>query len=248
MKTLSLVLVLLGLAISTFAEYRVWTDQKGNTIEAELAGTEGKKIILKKQDGKTLSLSPLSLSDDDKEYLHGKVSADLFDPSVGTLDLEKPPRLEISFKKVTDTENNLNSGSFRIIDMYSSVKITKRNSEPYSGQMTAEVYVIGFCERDNLFAMLDKASHDFSFDDRRKETTFETDHITLREYRYDTSYSTEYEGYLVVVLDEDGKPLAMKSSSQKFERNYQRLAELRKGTFFNKRYTAQEHHEFGRYW
>lgn len=132
--------------------------------------------------------------------------------------------------------------------MYSSVTIIKRNSEPYSGQMKADVYVIGFCGRESLFVLLDKATHDFSFDDRHKETTFQTDHITLREYRYDTNYSTEYKGYLVVVLDEDGKALAMKSSSKKFEENYQSLAKLRKGAFFNKRYKAEGHQQSGRYY
>ena len=100
MKKSVLFIIMAGLAISVSAEFRIWTDKKGNTLEAELAGTEGKKIVLRKQDGKTVTLSPLSLSDDDKEYLHGKVSADLFDPSVDGLDLEKPPRLDLSSRRL----------------------------------------------------------------------------------------------------------------------------------------------------
>jgi hypothetical protein len=114
--------------------------------------------------------------------------------------------------------------------------------------LKAEVYVIGKNDAENLRAVLDKATHDFSVDERRKEITFETDHITLREYRYNTSYSTEYEGYLVVVLDEEGKVLTMKSSSKNFEDNYQNLAKLGKGTFFNKRYKADHRQTPGSYW
>jgi hypothetical protein len=248
MKKTGLIIIALAAVISAYGEFRIWSDQKGNNLEAEFVGINGKNIVLKKQDGKKMELSPLLLSSDDQEYLYGKIPDELFDPSTSALDVEKPPRLEIDFKKITDTDNNLNSSSYRIIDMFSSVTITKKNSEPYSGQMKAEVYVIGIRERDNLLALLDKATHDFYFDARHKETTFQTDHITLREYRYNSNYSTEYEGYLVVVLDEEGKALAMKSSSKKFEENYQSLAKLRKGAFFNKRYTEEHHQQSGRYY
>lgn len=248
MKKTVLFAIMAGLACSALAEFRIWTDRNGNMLEAELAGTEGKSVVLKKRDGSKLVLSPLVLSDDDQQYLKGKVSDELFDPELDALDMEKPPRLEIAFKKITDANNNLNTSSYRDIDLYSEVSITKRNREPYSGKMKAEVYVIGVCDRKDQLVLLDMAKHEFSFDDGHQETSFQTGHITIREDRYDANWSTEYEGYLVVILDEAGKVMTTKSSSPKFEQNYARIAKFKKGTFFTKRYEVDHVDSDGKYY
>jgi hypothetical protein len=247
-RRIQILLVVAGLSIGVFAEFRIWTDAKGNFLEAELAGTDGKQIILQKRDGKKILLSPLALSEDDQKYLRGKISDELFDPAIAALDLEKPPRLEIDFKKVTDTKNNINSGSYRDIEMYSAVTVKKKNREPYSGTMKAELYVIGHCQRDGRYVLLDKTKHEFSFDGKKRETSFQTSHITLREYRYNSNYSTEYKGYLVVILDQEGEIMMCQSSSSKFEENYRRLAKLEKGSYFTKHYEVSHVDSDGRYY
>ena len=51
-------------------ELRTWTDSSGAfTIEASLVSFDGKTVTLKKEDGKTLSLSIDKLSDEDQRYL-----------------------------------------------------------------------------------------------------------------------------------------------------------------------------------
>lgn len=248
MKKILFFALMAGLAVSALAEYRIWTDKKGNFLEAELSGTEGKKIILKKRDGKTIAVSPLTLSEDDQAYLKGRISDELFDPEIEALDLEKPPRFEIDFKKVTDTENNLNSSSYRTIELYSEVTISKKNREPYSGKMKAEVYVIGFCDHEDQYVLLDTAMHEFSFEGDTRETSFRTGITTIREYRYNTNYSTEYEGYLVVILDAEGRVMIMKSSSSRYEENYDKISKFKKGSFFTKRYDVDHVDSDGKYY
>lgn len=53
------------------AETRLWTARSGSTLEAEWAGEEGGKVLLRKADGKTLGIALSSLSDADQAYVRG---------------------------------------------------------------------------------------------------------------------------------------------------------------------------------
>lgn len=231
MKKSVLIMVMVGLAVSSLAEFRTWTDRKGNTVEAELAGTEGKKIILRKQDGKTIALSPLLLSDDDKEYLHGKISADLFDPAVDALDLEKP-RLEIQFKKVSDTENEIGVYGFRDVHMVGLVNIIRKSGKPYSGYLKASVYMIGHNKGINGYVLLDTTSHDLDLEKNSEISLCGTKLIIREDKEYYTS-NTQYAGYVVVVTDEEGGIIALKSSNPKYEEIYKRFEKCKRGTIFS---------------
>lgn len=72
------VLWLLLAALATghvYAESRVWTASNGDTVEAEWAGEEGGRILLRKADGKIVAIPPSALSDADRTYLQGVRSA-----------------------------------------------------------------------------------------------------------------------------------------------------------------------------
>ncbi|MDF7824967.1 SHD1 domain-containing protein [Pontiellaceae bacterium B12227] len=51
------------------AEMRIWSDKKGNTIEAEFMSMMGSKVVLKTPQGKTIKVPAAGLSDADKKYL-----------------------------------------------------------------------------------------------------------------------------------------------------------------------------------
>jgi len=59
------------LAPFAHAEARLWTARSGSTLEAEWAGEEGGKVLLRKADGKTLGIALSALSDADQAYARG---------------------------------------------------------------------------------------------------------------------------------------------------------------------------------
>ena len=61
MKRIIILLILLGSVIPSSAIYRVWGDDSGNYLEAELVGIQGKQIILKQRDGATVPV-PLTFT------------------------------------------------------------------------------------------------------------------------------------------------------------------------------------------
>lgn len=231
MKTLALIMVVTGLAGSTLAEFRIWTDRKGNTIEAEFTGTQGKRIILAKRDGTTLTISPLPLSDDDKEYLFDKVPDGLLNPEVDALDLEKP-RLEIEFKKVTDTENELDDKDFRDIHIVGKAKIIRKSSTPYPGRLKADIYVIGHNERINGYVLLDSTSHELDLKNNH-ELSLTGNTFIIHEDKELYTFNTQYKGYVVVVKDEDQNIIAIKSSHPKYQENYKKFENRDKGTVYS---------------
>jgi len=52
------------------AEYRTWTDEKGNVVEAEYRGIKNGKVVLVVRDGKEAEVDPALLSDEDREYIY----------------------------------------------------------------------------------------------------------------------------------------------------------------------------------
>ena len=230
MKKLVLIMIVAGLAGSALAEFRVWTDRKGNTLEAEFVGTQGKKIILKKQDGTTLTISPLPLTDDDKEYLYGKVPDGLLDPETEALDLEKP-RLEIRFKKVTDTDNELEVKGFRDIHIVGRAKIIRKSTKPYPGQLTAFMYVIGHNDRINGYVLLDSTAHDLDLK-KNHEISLSGNTFIIHEDKELYTFNTQYAGYVVVVKDEENSLIAIKSSHPKYQENYKKFENRYNGTTY----------------
>lgn len=218
-----------------FAEMREWTDKKGNKIEAEFNGVKDKKIVLVNEDGKEYRVPLENFSNKDLEYLQGKVPDSLFKRVLPKA--AEPPRLEIDFKKITDTGSTDDDSSYRNIDMVTKVAIAKKSAEPYTGKLKAQLFVIGFNKDEDRYIMLDTKEHEFNFKSE-DEISFEGAHFIIREYMYDDDYSTQYEGYLVVILDEQGRVLAKRSNSSTFEKNYSKLSKFEKGSYFNKKFKS----------
>jgi len=77
MKGKGVVLFFLFLsALMVSAEYRTWTDKKGNEIEAEYKGMKNGKVVLVGRDGKEYDVNPAFLSDADREFIQEQNSSD----------------------------------------------------------------------------------------------------------------------------------------------------------------------------
>lgn len=234
MKKSMLIVALVGLAISGMAEFRIWTDQKGRCVEAEFSGTHGKEIILKKKDGGELTVAPHLLSDVDQEYLKGKVPDEtLAPPKV------PPPPLKIQFKKVTDTYNKTQNPDFRDIHIVGLVNIIRKSGAPYSGYLKAYVYIIGDNQEVDGYVLLDSTSHELDLENSTEISLKGTSFI-IREEKGRSSSHTQYAGYVVVIKDEEGSVIAIKSHSPKFEENYKKLDKCKAGTVFDRNFWKQK--------
>ena len=63
------ILFLWGLALSGAEPVRTWTDLKGRKMEASFIMYSGDKIVIKRADGKSFTLSPTIFSAADQKYL-----------------------------------------------------------------------------------------------------------------------------------------------------------------------------------
>ncbi len=223
--TLPALIAVLVLSVTQVrAESRVWTDNKGTTIEAEHVRTLSDKVVLKKGDGSEMQVSLDTLSERDRRYAI----------------LQTPPRIDISVAAKTDRDNKGYSrgygGGLQVQTETVDVEVTlkKSSSQPYEAPLRAEVYVIGSPEQKDGYAILDKKTTRFNFlAEKDYEHDFSSGTITLKQVESGKQSGVEYKGYLVVVRDKTGDVIAMKCSKLEFEKNAEALLAGEKGTLFD---------------
>lgn len=228
MKKIGLILIAVGLAFTALAEFRIWTDLNGNFLEAEFVGTSGKNIVLKKRDGKQLSLSPMKLSKEDREYLKGKVPDDLIDESKSALDREKPPRLDVEVTKKTATDKHYDEIHRQVTCI---VKIKKLSAKSYSRKLKAELFVFGIDKQHDYYVMLDRKAFDFDF--ALSDQVELSGEVTRIRYYQSSDYGIEYKGNLVVIRDDEGNVLEVVGSSKKFEKAHEKFVDFKRNDVFS---------------
>ena len=224
---------------------RIWTDVKGNHISAAYRGVSGSAIVLLTKEGKTIKLDPASLSQRDQKYLEDNYGfvAPAAETTAKSNEAETRPRLDIEFTKISDSKMKKYSGGYddyRDIDMICSVTIEKTNREPYTGELTGELYVVGHNRIDDKLLLLDTAKGSFNFKNDRT-ATFEGSHFTLREDAYNNKYGTEYESYLIIIKDANGRTMQIKSNSKDMEEHMNLLPTFEVGQYFDEDFKKLEY-------
>lgn len=207
------ILVILGCSVCglAIAEMRIWEDKKGNTLEAEFQCVVSGKVVLKDRKGKDYKLSVSSLSAKDRKYLETKL----------------PPKVKIEFKKKQDRMNN----SY-VIKMEGEVVLTKTSQMPYTAGLKATLFMIGEDSFDDEYVLMDKTEYKFDFK-TKKTHSFSGEPFKMYDYDYYSSdRGVEYKGYLVVIYDEAGTPVATKSGTDNFLKNIDYLTPLKTGARF----------------
>lgn len=223
-----LLFVAAGVSISVLAEFRIWTDQNGNQVEAEFIRVSGKNIVLKKKDGKQLTFSPTVLSVDDQEYLWGKIPDDLINPTKSVMDREKPPRLDVKITKKTDTKKEWDKVDR---DICCVVKIRRMSSPGYTRKLKAVLLVLGLGKEHDSYVMIDKKEFEFDFN---VSDTVELEGNTARITYYQSyNHGVEYKGYVVVITDEEGDEILVQGSSNKLEELHDKLSKFSRNDVFS---------------
>lgn len=220
MRKLILILLLIS-PLTGLSDYRVWTDKKGNCIEAELLDSNPAQVSVRDKDGKVFKFHPSKLSKADQNYLRTAF----------------PPELDISFSKVQDRENS--GYSYGNVSMSGSVVIKAKRPTQYSKTMTCILIIIGEYQRTNTPIILDKVEKPFDFK-TSQEFKLQGNTFRMTDDNYANNWGSEYKGFLAVVLDADNKVIELKSSRKEYEAEYAKIIKLNLGTHCNKDFTSKE--------
>jgi hypothetical protein len=199
MKTIIAIMLTALLSISVYADYRIWKDKAGNTIEAELVVSTATQVVIRDREGRQMKFHPSRLSPADQKYLRTAF----------------PPRMEIDFKKSQDRKKE-SYWSYSHLTMSGEIKITKKEQKPYDKSLKTVFMMIGESQRTSDLIILDRVEKTFDFKTSR-ETSLQGKSFTMFEDRYDNSIGVKYKGYLAVVLDDQDQVVLVKSSRKDFE-------------------------------
>lgn len=124
-----------------------------------------------------------------------------------------PPRIDIVAQKArkakfdgTDYDNV--SEQFQM-----NIKIKNLDGTREVNHLTAHLFVYGkFCAERNAYQMLDRATSQFDLP-RRGEHAFQGETVELQyDDNFSAKYGVKYDGYIVVVKDQEGKVVAGKAT------------------------------------
>ncbi|MDF7799372.1 SHD1 domain-containing protein [Pontiellaceae bacterium B1224] len=225
-KYLVALCVLMGLTFSVSAEMRIWSDKKGNTIEAEYVSVIGSKVVLKTPEGKTLKVTMSGLSAADKKFLASSI----------------PPTIKIDVDIDKDEEKMHDSGySVSKKETVScQVELQKTSKEPCNREFTVHAYIFAESLRDNSKKIIIHKEQKLDFKNTAK-VSFASGSASVQNYKGWSStsngkYGAEYHGYLVIVEDDRGNVIAVESNQTTYEKNIASIKGKDVGTRFDKNY------------
>jgi hypothetical protein len=143
--------------------------------------------------------------------------------------------IDVSTKRSKRNIGAGNSGEAKVENIQCRVKIRKSGGQPYTEQLTAELYVIGKQVHTGYFGIIDVVKKDFTFT-KENDNTFE---FTTRTYSLgkttgNINVGGSYETYLLIVADKEGNIVESRSGRVIKERGIAFIRELGPMTLFDR--------------
>lgn len=216
-----LIVLIVGGTIA-HAEMRMWTDKKGNSIEAEFVKLFSGKVVLKTKAGKQVKVPQSGLSQKDIDYLKNVI----------------PPKIDIEVDLDNNSTQTSSDGygysSRRKQKIKGSVTLIKKNREPSNRKFTAYLYVFAKELRDDEIWVLDTVKKDFSFENQKKiEFSGSQRSVNYTDYSDGADYGDKYEGYLVFIEDDNGKIICTKASRSLYESKISQIKKSKSNARFD---------------
>jgi len=191
-------------AWSVCAEFRIWEDKKGNIWEAEFVTLSAGEVVMRDQQGERIRMKPDDLSENDKLYLEKAV----------------PPVLSLDVSKTTANTGS-NKRNMEAVKCVATIKQT--GTRPYTGKLTAVLLTMGADIRTGSASTVNKKEHSFSLPDTRGEVVeFSGDRASF--HKSSNKSGRAYYGYVLVVWDRFGNPIAIKSNRDSLAEQAEKLA------------------------
>ena len=143
--------------------------------------------------------------------------------------------IDVSTKRDTKQIGAGNSGEAKIENVQCRVKIRKSGGQPYTEQLTAELYVIGKQTHTGYFGIIDVVKKDFTFT-KENDNTFEfsSKMYPLGRTTGNINVGGSYETYLLVVVDKDGNIIDTRSGRVIKEKGIAFIRKLGPKTLFDR--------------
>jgi len=188
--------------VAKAADMRIWTAVNGQTLEAKFIQMSGPKVVLEKPDGKRIMIAKDNLCMADHEYLAVAI----------------PPELKFEVDRDKDSQKTAQgySYTFRRETVTLAVTIKKVNRDECSRKFKAKLYMLAESKGgDSSYMVMEHKEHSFDFI-RGNNTHFDAS-STVKNYEgYSYSRGWEYDGYVIVVEDEEGQIVATDASKSTF--------------------------------
>ncbi|MDF7809546.1 hypothetical protein P4E94_19065 [Pontiellaceae bacterium B12219] len=216
------------------AQERVWTDNYGHKITAELIENVHGDVTLQTEAGKEIHIKISELSSDDQLFVLKNT----------------PPDFDISVVEITDRENqgfdlggdDDDDNSFQIQTSNNKYKatLTKDSPQDYDGQIQAELYIFGLRENADEFILLDKTVVDVTMDQANNDDgfSFTSGQTTTKELEGNLTGGVEYFGNLVVLVDEKGNVFETHGSRSRMEEFTAFIRRMQQGAVVTKNQLA----------
>lgn len=205
-KVLFFFMVALCIAAQAEYEYRLWTDKKGNAIEAKYVRESTGKVSLIMLDGKSKKVLLAGLSEADHHYV----------------ELQNPPDLEIECAKIKEIATTSIQTQF-----IGSLK--KSGSRLYTPRLDAHLY-LNLCKingGDRTYCIRKEAIFSFQFPPVKEPSTlyFESRLISedgqSQRMKRDKESSTSIRSFFIIVTDELGYIRAVESNLKVLREQYE---------------------------
>jgi hypothetical protein len=224
------------------AEFRTFTNDFGDSVEAELVGLKDSETIvtLKLRSGNQIDARVTAFSQADQKHIRKWGLAIQAEKQL----LKEDSRITISAKMNRKSKSNQYDNWYSISDetksFFPEVIIENDELDAFKGN-TVRIVVIAKDKQDDGQKLVVSATtmKDISFPDRG-EAVLESDPFRLRLYEYDSSYSNfdygygyEYEGFVVVIQNADGKVTHTRASKSKYLSNMDVIFKCKAGELYD---------------
>jgi len=181
---------------------RIWTAVNGQTLEAKFIQMSGPKVVLEKPDGKRIMIAKDNLCKADHEYLAETI----------------PPELKIEVDQDKDTRKLSQGYSWteKEENITLNVTISKVNRDKCTRKFKAKLYMLAESKGgSSSYKVITAKDHSFDFL-RGNSTEFDASASVRNEEGYSYSEGWEYDGYVILVEDEEGQIVASDSNRSTF--------------------------------
>ena len=207
---------------------REWTTVSGQVFNAHLTSNMGRYVILENAAKKREKLPIEKLSDDDRRFV----------------ELGSPPEFKINFSHVSDqfplklAPDDDGTRPLAIFDYTFGVKMSKYSTGEYNHKLTVEYFAIGGEVNGDNYVLLERKKDSFiPSKENQYAHEFHGNPIRLMEYGNREGCpirGMDYNGYLIIVRDENGNLVQYETSNEFLFRNLTRLEALPIWAHFDK--------------
>lgn len=232
-------LLLLGCAVTTFSDYRIWNTADGKSVEAEFVMVMATEVVLKDLSGKNYKIKIDQLSEEDRLFIA----------------LENVPKFDLSFKvdrsqRIVDMGPYIDQGNPVVFDYRFGVDVRQKQKRAYPHELKIEYFAIGEEVIGKKFIMLEHNTSSFTPSPENKGSHFfKGNRITTRQYEVmEQTRGRKYGGYLILLIDSRNQIIQYESSyswiremiakgGDELDLALAQLREIPQNMFFDKSFT-----------